>query len=61
MGVLERVETRKKGKGIEPHFTTTMELKTELKTDLEAAVESLGGDGKIMLGQTINDEYMILI
>lgn len=57
--VLERVETRKKEKGVEPHFTTVMEFRKELREDLEAAMISLGEEGKIMMGQTLNDEYMM--
>ena len=57
--VLARVETRKKAKGIEPHFTTAKEFKAELRADIEAAMLSLGEDGKIKMGETLNDEYMI--
>lgn len=58
--VLNRVEARKKTKGIEPCFTTAMEFKAELRADLEAAMLSLAEEGKIRQGQTLNDEYMAL-
>jgi hypothetical protein len=58
--VLARVETRKKTKGIEPHFTTAMEFKAELRADLEAAMLSLGEEGKIHQGPTLNGDYMAL-
>lgn len=57
--VLVRIETRKKAKGIVPSHTTSREFKEELKADLEQATLALAEEGKIMMGQTINDDYMI--
>lgn len=45
--VLQRVEHRKKERGIEPPFTTAMEFKAELRADLQAAMLSLAEEGKI--------------
>lgn len=59
--VLQRVEHRKKERGIEPSFTTAMEFKAELRTDLRAAMLSLEKEGKIHQGPTLNDYYMELI
>ena len=58
--VLQRVEHRKKERGIEPRFTTALEFKAELRADLEAAMMSLGEEGKIHQGPTLNDDYMAL-
>ena len=58
--VLQRVEHRKKERGIEPRFTTAMEFKAELRADLQAAMVSLGEEGKIHQGPTLNDDYMAL-
>ena len=58
--VLQRVEHRKKERGIEPRFTTAMEFKAELRADLEAAMLNLGEEGKIHQGPTLNDDYMAL-
>lgn len=58
--VLQRVEHRKKERGIEPSFTTAMEFKAELRADLEAAMLNLGKEGKIHQGPTLNDEYIAL-
>lgn len=57
--VLVRIETRKKAKGIVPSHMTIREFKEELNADLEQATLALAEEGKIMMGQTINDDYMI--
>lgn len=58
--VLQRVEHRKKERGIEPRFTTAMEFKAELRADLEAAMLNLGEEGKIHQGPTLNGDYIAL-
>lgn len=58
--VLQRMENRKKACGIVPSFTTAMELKAELWADLHEAMVSLGEEGKIHQGPTLNDEYIAL-
>ena len=57
--VLERVEARKKEKGIVPSHTTGWEFREELKGDLEQAARTLAEEGKIKMGETLNDEYMM--
>lgn len=59
MEVLERVEARKRAMGIAPVHVTSRDFREELKTDLEQAALSLGEEGKIMMGNTQNDEYLI--
>lgn len=59
MEVLERVEARKRAMGIAPVHVTSRDFREELKTDLEQAALSLVEEGKIMMGNTQNDEYLI--
>jgi len=59
MEVLERVEARKRAMGIAPVHVTSRDFREELKADLEQATLALAEEGKIMMGQTINDDYMI--
>ena len=58
--VLVGVESRKRGRGIEPHFTTAMELKGELQGDIESVMQELEEAGMIHRGRTINDDYIAL-
>ena len=59
--VLVGVESGKTGRGIEPHFTTGMELKAELQGDFETVLQELEEEGKIHRGRTLNDDYIALI
>ena len=59
--VLVRIETLKKAKGIVPSHMTIREFKEELNADLEQAARSLAEEGKIKMGETLNDGYMIRI
>lgn len=59
MEVLERVEARKRAMGIAPVHVTSRDFREELKTDLEQAALSLVEEGKIMMGNTQDDEYLI--
>lgn len=59
--VLVGVESGKTGRGIEPHFTTGMELKAELQGDLETAILEMEEAGMIHRGRTLNDDYIALI
>ena len=59
--VLVGVESGKRGHGIEPHFTTGMELKAELQGDFETVLQELEEAGMIHRGRTLNDDYIALI
>lgn len=59
--VLVGVESGKRGHGIEPHFTTGMELKAELQGDLETAMLEMEEAGMIHRCRTLNDDYIALL
>lgn len=59
--VLERMEGRKKARGIEPSFATASEFRAELQGDMEGVMLELEEAGKIHRGPTLNDDYIALI
>lgn len=59
--VLERMEDRKKARGIEPSFATASEFRAELQGDMEGVMLELEEAGKIHRGRTLNDDYIALL
>ena len=56
---IEEIHGRKVGK-VEPSIVTLMELTREINTDVRKALNSLFKEGKIRVGDTINDKYIVL-